>query len=806
MTFKIERVVVIGAGTMGGGIAALVASCSIPVVLLDVVPRELLPEESAKGLTLETPAVRNRIVTQLWDRQMKAKPAALFSPEAAKLVQIGNLEDNFESVRDADWIVEVIVEQLQPKQALMTRIDAIRKPDSIVSSNTSGIPIAQIAEGMSQSFREHFLGTHFFNPPRYLKLLEIIPTADTAPELVAFMRQWGSDVLGKGVVVAKDRPNFIGNRIGVIVGQARMVYAIEHGYSVEETDLLTGPLIGNPSTATFRLADLVGIDVMAHVTDNLYHAVPDDESRSLMQLPDILRQLVQRRALGNKTGAGFYRRTKGPDGKPVFEALNLRTGDYQAPSKPHFPLVDRVIQVKDLGERLRMIFREGAGDRAGDYIINTTLPILAYAARRIPEIADSLADIDNAMRWGFAIDVGPFEMWDMLGVREGAEMMRQRGIAVVPWVDEMVASGVTSFYQRDGKRIVGVYDPAQRQVVPVEHLPFVVVLDERHATPAELQRNGDASLIDLGDGVLCLEYHSKANALTHGIFELSDVALRLLEHDDWRALVIGNQGKNFCVGANINDFLPTNGAGAGDADAAIKRFQDLMMAFRFARKPVVVAPHHKTLGGGAEVAMHGAQRCVASETYMGLVEVGVGLIPGGGGCKELVRRLVSPHIVRGVDPMPYLQQAFETIAYAKVSESAHQARTTGFLNETDRIVMNADMLIGRAKQMALALSESGYRAPQPDAASIYAVGSKGKAVMLTAIQQLRWGKHISEHDALIARKLAHVLCGGDLSAPQWVGEQYMLDLEREAFVSLLGEPKTQQRIAGMLKTGKPVRN
>jgi len=806
MTYTINRVAVIGAGTMGGGIAALVASTGIPVTLLDMPTKELSPEDAAKGLTLASPEVRNRLVTSLWERQLKAKPAALFTPEAAKLVTLGNLEDDFDKVRDADWIIEVIIEQLGPKQELMTRIDEVRKPTTIVSSNTSGIPIAQIAAGRSAEFRAHFLGTHFFNPPRYLKLLEIIPTPETKPEVVTFLREWGSKTLGKGVVLAKDRPNFIANRIGTYAGQVRMLYAIEHAYSIPEVDSLTGPLIGNPKTATFRLADLVGLDVLAHVTSNLYQAIPEDESREAFTLPDVMTKLLKEKALGNKTGAGFYKKTKGASDSE-FHPLNLQTGAYEPPTKVRFELVGQVRQIESLPERLRAIFAHGAGDRAGDYIINTTLPILAYAARRVPEVADSLHDIDNAMRWGFNAELGPFEIWDALGVQQTADMMRHKDIAVAPWVDDMLAKGIESFYQREDGRVVGVYDPAKGSYAPLQRPATSILLKELHGGRRELKRNDSASVLDLGDGVLCLEFHSKANSIDPQIAEMGYVALKLLEREEWRALVIGNQGPDFCVGANLGLFIGAIQAGQiGMIDQATKQLQDLLMAFRFARKPVVTAPFRRVLGGGTEVSLSGARICASAETYMGLVEFGVGLIPAGGGCKELLRRNVSPHIADGVDPLPYLQKVFETIAFAKVSESAHHARTLGFLDDADHIVMNDDHLIGYAKQQALDLAELGYTAPSRSATPIYAVGRRGKAAMLTAIKQLEWGRFISPHDALIARKLAHVLSGGDLSTPQWVSEQYILDLEREAFVSLMGEPKTQERIGHMLQTGKPLRN
>lgn len=806
MSYTINRVVVIGAGTMGGGIAALVAGTGIPVTLLDIPAKELSPEDAAKGLTLASPEVKNRVVKSLWERQLKAKPAALFSPDAANLVTLGNLEDDFEAVRHADWIIEVIVEQLEPKRELMARIDEIRQPSAIVSSNTSGIPIAQIAEDRSDEFRAHFLGTHFFNPPRYLKLLEVIPTPETKPEVVAFMREWGAKHLGKGVVIAKDRPNFIANRIGTYAGQVRMLYALENGYSIEEVDTLSGPLIGNPKTATFRLADLVGLDVLAHVTSNLYKAIPEDESRESFKLPEVLTRLIEAKALGNKTGAGFYKKVKGASGSE-FHSLNVETGEYEPPKKPRFELVGQVRKIDDLGERLRAIFAHGAGDRAGDYIINTTLPTLAYAARRVPEVADSLRDIDNAMRWGFNAEQGPFEIWDTLGVRQTADLMRQKDIAVAPWVDEMLGKGVDSFYQREDGRVLGVYDPARGEYTPLERPAAAIALKELHGTAREIKRNESASILDLGDGVLCLEFHSKANSIDQKMMELGYAALKLLDRGEWKALVIGNQGQDFCVGANLAAFIGAFQSGQLNMiDAATKQLQDLLMAFRLARKPVVTAPFKRVLGGGTEISMSSARIVTAAETYMGLVEFGVGLIPAGGGCKELLRRKIAPHVASGADPLPYLQQVFEAIAFAKVSESGYQARAIGFLDESDPIVMNDDYLIGYAKQVALDLAEVGYTPPAANATPIYALGRRGKAALLMAVEQMRWGGFISKHDALIARKLAHVLCGGDLSAPQWVSEQYILDLEREAFVSLMGEAKTQERIAHMLQTGKPLRN
>ncbi|MBX7214288.1 MAG: 3-hydroxyacyl-CoA dehydrogenase/enoyl-CoA hydratase family protein [Thermoflexales bacterium] len=790
---RIQKAVVIGAGTMGGGIAALIAGAGIPVTLLDI--------PAPEG------ADRNAIVKSLWERQVKASPAALFTPDVAKRVTIGNTEDNFDAVRDADWIVEVIIEQLAPKQALMARIDAARKPGSIVSSNTSGIPIHQIGEGRSADFRAHFLGTHFFNPPRYLKLLEIIPIPDTLPEVVAFMREFGSNGLGKGVVVCKDTPGFIANRIGMYIGQIRMMTAIDKGYSVEEVDTLTGPLIGLPKTATFRLADLVGLDVHAHVVRNQYEALVDDEERARFVVPAPMEKLLATKSLGNKSGVGFYKTVKKPGGEKEFWSLDLTSGEYVPPGKPRLAAFDFARGAEDVGGRLRGIFEKGRGERSADFIIDTTLAICAYAGRRVPEIADRLSAIDDAMRWGFAAEAGPFEMWDALGVRKAAGMMRERGIAVPAWVDAMLAAGHESFFQRDGVRVTAEWDPAASAYAKYGRPALRIVLKELTGTPRELRRNGSASLIDLGDGALCLELHSKGNTLDVGTDEMARHALDTLDGDGYRALVVANQGKDFCLGANIALFLQAFGAGGFAAmDASVKQLQDLLMAFRFSSKPVVTAPFQRTLGGGAELTMSGARAVAAMETYMGLVEAGVGVIPAGGGCKELARRLVSPHAVEGADPLPHLAKAFETIAYGKVSESALIARERGFLAASDPIILNDMDLIGHAKQQALALALSGYQAPDRNARSVFACGRRGKAALQSAIEHLRWGNYISAHDALIAGKLAHVLCGGDLTTPQWAPEQLFLDLEREAFCSLLGETKTQERIAYMLKNNKPLRN
>jgi len=777
------------------------------VVLLDIAPTELTPEEQAKGLTLESKVVRNRIVTMLFDRVKKSRPAALFTPERAEQIKLGNLADDLDLIADADWIVEVIVEQLEPKRQLIERIEQVRKPGSIVSSNTSGIPIAAIAEGRSAEFRQHFLGTHFFNPPRYLHLLEVIPTRDTLPAVVEAIRQFADHQLGKGVVLAKDRPNFIGNRIFSYTMQARILHALEHDYSVEEVDSLTGELIGNPKTATFRLLDLVGLDVANHVTANLYKAVPEDEERAIFQIPEQLKAMGEKGWLGNKSGVGFYKQTQGASGKE-FWSLNLQTMEHEPPKKPRFELVGKARKIESLPDRLRFIMDNADMDRAGQFLRETIMRTLAYTARRIPEISDSLADVDNAMRWGFAQQVGPFEMWDALGVRKTVGAMQERGIVVAPWVGQMLEKGIDSFYRVENGRVTGVYDPARGDYALFSRPEGVIMLDDVRALGGELARNQSASILDLGDGVLCLEFHSKVNSFDPLIMEMGYQALELLKDDKWLGLVIGNQSNDFCAGVNLGVVMM--GVASGQREQVTqftKGTQQLFMQFRLSPKPVVAAPYGRVLGGGGEVSLAAARRVAAAETYIGQVETGVGIVPGWGGCKEFVRRQISPHMTApGADALPYLQKAFETIAMAKVSESAEQARQMGFLDANDTIVMNKERLIAAAKQAVLQLVAEGYTPPPPSGEPIYAIGRRGMSAIAAALHAMKVGGYISDHDEKVGKALGVVMCGGDLTSPQWVTEQYLLDLEFEQNSTLVLEPKTQERMMAILQTGKPLRN
>lgn len=801
MSYDIRKVAVIGAGTMGGGIAAHLANIGIPVLLLDIVPPDLSEGEK------NNPKARNRIVQTLFERMVKARPANLARADRADLITLGNLEDDFDKLADCDWIVEVIVEKLEPKQQLMQRIEAVRKPGSIVSSNTSGIPISQIADGRSADFKAHFLGTHFFNPPRYLKLLEIIPTAATSPDVLDFMIRFGSELLGKGVVVCKDTPNFIANRFIAIVGSYISEYALENGYSVAEVDAITGPLVGHPKTATYRLTDLVGLDVMMHVNSNLYPAIPHDSYREILKAPKtnaLHARMAERGWLGNKSGQGFYKQVT-VNGQREFHTLNPETMDYfQAPGV-RFGSVGAVRKIEDLGQRLRKLLE--FDDRAAEFVRATTYYALAYAAYVTPEIAHNIVDVDNANKWGFAHEVGPFEVWDMLGVAETAAKMQAAGYEVAEWVQEMLAAGHDTFYKNgEGEAASGRYYDFQSGAYV--DLPA----DEKQITVAGLIRNGkqvaqngSARLHDMGDGVLLYEFNAKMNAIDADIVEMGNKALDRLQ-TDFDALVIGNNGDNFCVGANLAMVGIAAGQGMWEAlDKSIKDLQELTFNLRHAPRPVVTAPHQMALGGGAEMVMAGWTAVADHESYIGLVEVGVGLIPAGGGCKELLRRKINPVMKNANgDVLPVLQETFQNIATAKVGTSAWEARELGFLSDQDSIVMHSHHRLARAKEKALQLAAAGARPPEVE--KIYAAGRDALYALYLGIKSFQWGNYASEHDALISRKLAYVLCGGDLSAATWVDPWYILDLERQMFLELLHEEKSRERIMHMLQTGKPLRN
>ncbi|RLC97414.1 MAG: 3-hydroxyacyl-CoA dehydrogenase/enoyl-CoA hydratase family protein, partial [Chloroflexi bacterium] len=758
-------------------------------------------------LVLPEEADRNAAARKGIEAAARQRPVAFFTDSARQLVQPGNFEDDLPQIRDCDWVIEAVVEDLQIKRDIWRRAEEFLRPEAIRSTNTSGIPLAKIAEGFSPEFQRCFLGTHFFNPPRYLKLLEVIPHETTAPEIVEFMKEFGARTLGKGVVICKDTPNFIANRFISVVGAYTLNYALDNGFTVEEVDSLTGPTVGHPKTATFRLYDLVGIDVMAHVNSNLYPAIANDPYRKELvheKSTALIEAMVERKWLGNKTKQGFYKRVQTEEGRQ-FWVLNPETMEYQPPTKVRFESVGKHRKVEDTGERIKLLCAED--DRAAKFIWATTAFGLNYAASIIPEVADDILSIDNANKWGFMHELGPFEIWDALGVAESVERMEAEGMTVTPWVKEMLAAGHTTFYEKKNGKLY-YYDPLSKGYVAVaDDSRAIVIKDVKAEEQRIIASNPSASLLDMGDGVLGLEFHSKMNALDTDIFKMMERAREELDKD-WVGLVIGNQGKNFCVGANI--FVVAVAAQQGEweqLEAVIKQGQNALMAFRYSPKPVVSAPFGMALGGGAEVTMGASAVCAAAELYIGQVEAGVGLVPSAGGCKELVRRVISPVIrnTPSADPLPFMQQIFERIAMAKVSASAVEAQQWGFLAPADRIVMNSDHLLHAAKQMVLEMAAAGYR-PPVRGKEIWAMGANGLAALEIMVWSLKEAGYASEHDALIANKTAYILCGGKLTRPQWVDPQYILDLEREAFLSLLGEQKTLDRIWNMLNTGKPLRN
>jgi 3-hydroxyacyl-CoA dehydrogenase len=711
-------------------------------------------------------------------------------------------------VAEADWIVEAIIERLDIKQDLMSRIDEIRKPDAIVSTNTSGIPVHQIAEGRSESFQQHFLGTHFFNPPRYLKLLEIIPHEKNSPELIEFMEEFFTKTLGKGVVICKDSPNFIANRVLSIAGSYGMNYALEQGFTFEEVDAITGPPIGRPKTATYRLNDLVGIDVMGHVSSNLYEAIPHDPHREVLRNPkttELITKMVEKGWLGNKSGQGFYKKTM-VDGERQFWILNPETFEYEPPVKSRFDSIGETKDILDPAERIgKLAYAE---DRAGEYVWHLLSRMVVYVASVIPEISDDIVSVDNACRWGFMWELGPFEVWDALGVKRSIERLKEEGVEISPWVAEMLEKGFESFYQKENGRTIGYFDIEKKDYVPLPVDPNKISIADLKAEGKELHANDSASLLDMGDGVLLLEFNnpSTANALDEDIFRMLDTGLEELEKDEWKAMVIGNQGQHFSAGANI--FMMAVAAQQGDFDVideATQLLQSLMKRVKYSRKPVVAAPFGAAVAGGCEVVLSSSRVVASAETYMGLVEAGVGLIPAGCGTKETLRRIVNPVMkVPDADVFPHIRKAFEQIAMGKVSESAVLAKEMGYLGPHDRIVMNQDYLLAEAKKTALNMVEEGYTPPLPT--KIWASGRDMLANLklnLWAFNDAGWA---TDHDVVVSSKLGYVLTGGELTEPGWVPEQYILDLEREAFISLLHEPKTIERMWHMLQNKKPLRN
>jgi 3-hydroxyacyl-CoA dehydrogenase len=806
MRRPIERAAVLGAGTMGSRIAAHLANAGIPCFLLDIVPPELTADEKRKGLTIENPAFRNRIVLSGLEASKKSRPAAFFTPETARLITPGNLEDNLSWCAQADWIIEAVAESLEIKRKLFERVEAVRKPGALVTSNTSGLPIRKIAEGRSEDFQQHWAGTHFFNPPRYMKLAELIPGPKTLPEVMETLAEVCDVRLGKGVVVAKDTPNFIANRIGTfsMLNAIRQMQALD--LTIEEVDACTGPAVGWPRSATFRTADIVGLDVLVHVVRNLYDSIPDDESREMYRLPPLIEAMMERQWLGEKTGGGFYKRVKGAGGESEILTLDWHTLEYRPQRKAKFASLEAGKSIEDTRERLRALFGpalEGKGDKASEFLWASAGDTFLYAARRIPEIADSILDVDRAMRWGFGWELGPFEMWDAIGVERVAHALAREGQPVPPLVAKVLASQHKAFYEtRQGR--TRYFDFGGAALKAIDEPAGVIVLKSLKERAKVVEENTGASLIDLGDGVLCCEFHTKMNAIGGDIVAMLHAGVARLE-TEFEALVIANQGANFSAGANLMLLLMTAQEGEwDDIHLAVKQFQRAATALKYAPRPVVAAPHAMALGGGCEIPLHSSRIHAAAETYMGLVEAGVGLIPAGGGSKEMLIRANEQSAGGNLDLFHVLRHVFENVAMAKVSTSGAEARSLGFLRDSDLIAVNRDRQIADAKETALAMVRAGYHPPAP--AEIRVLGEEFYAAAKLGIHMLVGGEYATEHDGVVARKLAYVLAGGGITAPQTVPEQYILDLEREAFVSLCGERKTQERIAHTLKTGKPLRN
>jgi len=807
MRRRIEKAAVIGAGTMGARIAAHLANAGIPCYLLDIVPPELNADEKRKGLTLENPAVRNRIVLAGLEAAKKSRPAAFFTPETARLVTPGNLDDNIAWCGEVDWIIEAVAENLEIKRKLFERVEAVRKPRTIVTSNTSGLPIHLIAEGRSEDFQKHWAGTHFFNPPRYMKLVELIPGPRTLPEVLVALDEICDVRLGKGVVVAKDTPNFIANRIGTfsILNALRVMQTLE--MTVEEVDACTGPAIGWPNSATFRTLDIVGLDVLVHVIRNLYETAPNDESRDLFRVPPLMEEMMRRGWLGEKTGSGFYKRVKGA-GEAEILTLDWQKMEYRPRQKARFGSIEAGKSIEDTRERVPMLIGPAldgtGGDKASQFLWASMSAMCLYAARRVPEISDRVIEVDRAMRWGFGWELGPFEMWDAAGFERVTKALEREGKQLPPLAAKVLASPKKSFYETEKGR-TRYFDLASGAMKALEEPAGVIVLKSLKDRTPVVQENSGASLIDLGDGVLCCEFHAKMNAIGGDTIAMLQAGVARLA-TEFEAMVVANQEPNFSAGANLMLLLMMAQEGEwDDVHLAVRQFQRVNMAIKYAPRPVVSAPHGMSLGGGCEIPLHSAKIHAAAETYMGLVEVGVGLIPGGGGTKEmLIRANERAASDDDLDLMHALRPIFQNTATAKVSTSGEEARSLGFLRPSDQIAMNRDRHIADAKETALALVRAGYHPPAP--AEIRVLGEEFFAAAKLAIHMMIRGEYATEYDGVVARKLAYIMAGGSITAAQTVPEQYVLDLEREAFVSLCGERKTQERIAHTLKTGKPLRN
>jgi len=802
MNRKIKKVAILGSGIMGSRIACHFANIGVQVLLLDIVPSELTAEEEAKGLTLTHPAVRNRIVQTAFQNTLKANPAALYSSKMAERIKLGNFDDNLAEIQHCDWVMEVVVERLDIKKSLYEKVDALRKPGTLITSNTSGIPIHLMSEGRSEDFQQHFCGTHFFNPPRYLRLLEIIPGPKTQPEIIDFLMHYGDLFLGKQTVLCKDTPAFIANRLGIYAMVQTIRAAVEVGLTVEEVDKLTGPIVGRRKSGTFRLSDVVGLDTTYHVCQNLKSTLTTDESVAAFEVPAIMQTLMDNRWLGDKTGQGFYKKTKDEKGKTVILGLDLATLEYRPSGKVKIATRDAAKAADSLKDRFAILLK--GTDKAGAFYRKTFADGFRYATFRIPEISDELYRIDDAICSGFGWQMGLFATADAVGVADFVKMMEGENLPPAPWVYDMLEAGHTQFYKiEQGKKYF--YDVATKGYLPIPGQESFIILDNIRKTN-KIWENAGSTIYDLGDGVAGIEFRSKMNTVGAEVLEGLNKAYAIAEKD-FRGLVVGNDSSEaFSAGANLAMlFMFAIEQEYDEISMMISTFQQTMMRARYSSVPVVTAPHTLALGGGCEINLHADKVVAHAETYMGLVELGVGLIPAGGGTKEMALR-ASDLYQSGDTELNILQTAFMNIAQAKVSTSAYDAMAMNYLKpDRDQIVINRSRLIAEAKQAAIELAENGYTQPT-QRTDIKVQGKAGIATFKAGIASMKMAGYITEHDALIANKLAYVICGGDLSYPQLVSEQYLLELELEAFLSLCGERKTMGRMQGLLSGGKPPRN
>lgn len=801
MNRHIKKVAILGSGVMGSRIACHFANVGCEVLLLDILPKEPNDAEKAKGLTIESKSVRNRIVNEALQFAITSNPSPIYLKSFASRIQTGNFEDDMPKIADVDWIIEVVIERLDIKQQVFANVEKFRKPGTLISTNTSGIPIHLMLDGRSDDFKKHFAGTHFFNPPRYLPLLEVIPTKETTPEIVDFYMTFGSKILGKKTVLCKDTPAFIANRVGVYSIMALFHAVEEMDLTIEEVDKLTGPVLGRPKSATFRTCDVVGLDTLVHVANGLRENCPNDEERALFEIPSFVQKMVENNWLGSKTKQGFFKKTVDSEGKKVFLALNLKTMEYEPSKKVSFPTLEMTKAIDDLEQRTKMLF---AGmDKAGEFYRKTFGGLFAYVTNRIPEISDDLYKIDDAIKAGFGWELGPFETWDILGFKQGKELAEKAGKKLPAWVGEMETAGFTTFYKSEnGKRLYYNQQSKSYEIIPgTEELVSLQALRVSN----KIWGNSDATLVDLGDGILNLEFHTKMNTIGGGVIEGINKSIELAEKE-YKGLVISNTGGNFSAGANVGMiFMMAAEQDYDELNFAVKAFQDTMMRVRYSNIPVIVAPHNMALGGGCELSMHSDKVVAHAELYMGLVEFGVGLIPGGGGSKEFAKRF-SEELKDGDIKINRLRERFLSIGQAKVSTSAYEAFDLGYLRPgTDEVVVSREYQLTRAKAAALELANKGYIAPKREK-NITVLGQEGLGIIYVGANSMKSGHYMSEHDQVISEKLGWVMCGGDLSENTVVSEQYLLDLERKAFVELCQQRKTLERLESLVKSGKILRN